>query len=55
MPARHRLTKSRVKAKIKVVEKRQVVMNKIIESYNEEQDTAIAVIQELIPLGGSRP
>lgn len=26
-------------------------MNKILESYSEEQDTTIAVIQELIPLG----
>ena len=51
MPARHRITKSRGKAKIKVSKKRQAVMNKIFESYSEEQDTAIAVIQELIPLG----
>jgi transposase-like protein len=51
MPARHRLTKSRGKAKIKVKEKRQAVMSKILESYSEQQDTTIAVIQELIPLG----
>lgn len=51
MPALHRLTKSRGKAKIKVSKKREAVMNKILESYSEEQDTMIAVIQELIPLG----
>ena len=48
---RHNLTKSRGKAKVKVSKKRQAVMNKILESYSEEQDTTIAVIQELIPLG----
>ena len=47
----HNLTKKRGKAKIKVSKKRQAVMNKILESYSEEQDTTIAVIQELIPLG----
>jgi hypothetical protein len=51
MPVRYRLTKSRGKAKIKISKKRQAVMNKILESYSEEQDTTIAVIQELIPLG----
>ncbi len=48
---RHTLTKTRGKAKIKVNEKRQAVMNKILKSYSEEQDVTIAVIQELIPLG----
>lgn len=48
---RYNVTKSRGKAKIKVSKKRQAVMNKILESYSEEQDTTIAVIQELIPLG----
>lgn len=47
----YNVTKSRGKAKIKVSKKRQGVMNKILESYSEEQDTTIAVIQELIPLG----
>ena len=47
----HNLAKSRGKAKIKVSKKRQAVMNKILKSYNEEQDTMISVIQELIPLG----
>ena len=47
----HNLTKKRGKAKIKVNKKRQAVMNKILESYSEEQNTTIAVIQELIPLG----
>jgi transposase-like protein len=51
MPARHRITKSRGKAKIKLSKKRLAVMNKILESYSEEQDTVIAMIQELIPLG----
>ncbi len=37
MPARERITKSRGKAKIKVSEKRLAVMNKILESYSEEQ------------------
>lgn len=48
---RYNVTKSRGKAKIKVSKKREAVMNKILESYSEEQDMTIAVIQELIPLG----
>jgi transposase-like protein len=48
---RYNVTKNRGKAKIKVNEKRQAVMDKILKSYSEEQDTTIAVIQELIPLG----
>ena len=48
---RYNVTKSRGKAKIKVSKKRQAVMSKILNSYSEEQDTTIAVIQELIPLG----
>lgn len=48
---RYNVTKSRGKAKVKISEKRRAVMNKILESYSEKQDTAIAVIQELIPLG----
>lgn len=50
MPKYH-VTKSRGKAKIKVKEKRQAAMSKILKSYSEEQDITIALIQELVPLG----
>ena len=48
---RYNVPKKRGKAKIKVEEKRRAVMNKILNSYSEELDVKIAVIQELIPLG----
>jgi len=45
------VTKRRGKAKIKVEEKRKAVMNKIADSYSEEINLKMAVIQELIPVG----
>jgi transposase-like protein len=51
MPAKKRLSKKRGKAKIKVAEKREQMMQKLYDSYSEDQDVIINVIQELIPLG----
>lgn len=45
------VTKKRGKSKIKISDKRNAVMNKLIESYSEDFDIKMAVIQELIPLG----
>ena len=45
------VTKRRGKAKIKIEEKREAVMKRISESYSEEFDVKMIVIQELIPLG----
>ena len=45
------VTKRRGKAKIKIEDKRKAVMDKIADSYSEEFDIQMAVIQELIPLG----
>ena len=45
------VTKRRGKAKIKIEDKRKAVMDKITDSYSEEFDVKMAVIQELIPLG----
>ena len=51
MPVTTRLSKKRGKAKVKVSKKRTELMNKLIDSYSEEQDVIVSVIQELIPLG----
>lgn len=48
---KYNVTKRRGKAKIKIEDKRRAVMDKIVNSYSEELDVKIAVIQELIPLG----
>lgn len=48
---RYNVTKRRGKAKIKIEEKRKAAMNKIMDSYSEEFDVKMSVIQELIPLG----
>lgn len=45
------VTKRRGKAKIKIADKRKAAMNKIIDSYSEDLDVKMMVIQELIPLG----
>ena len=45
------VTKRRGKAKIKIADKRKAAMNKIIDSYSEDLDIKMRVIQELIPLG----
>ena len=45
------VTRIRGKSKIKIAEKRKAAMNKIMDSYSEDLDVKMAVIQELIPLG----
>jgi putative transposase len=45
------VAKRRGKAKTKVEDKRQAVTKKIADSYSEEFDVKMALIQELIPLG----
>jgi hypothetical protein len=45
------VSKKRGKSKIKISDKRETAMNKIIDSYSEDLDIKMAVIQELIPLG----
>src|SRR5450631_4035791 len=51
MPIKFNVTKRRGKAKIKIDDKRKGVMNKIVDSYSEEFDVKMTLIQELIPLG----
>lgn len=51
MPATIKVSKKRGKAKIKISKKRAALMSTLIDSYSEEQDVIISVIQELIPLG----
>lgn len=43
--------KKRGRAKIKISDKRKAVMNKIMDSYSEDFDVKMSVIQTLIPLG----
>ena len=45
------VTKKRGKSKIKISEQRQAAMRKIVDSYSEDFDVKMTVIQELIPLG----
>ena len=45
------VAKKRGKSKIKISDKREAAMKKIIDSYSEDLDIKMAVIQELIPLG----
>lgn len=45
------VTKRRGKAKVKITEKRKVAMERIADSYSEEFNVKMTVIQELIPLG----
>ena len=47
----NRVAKTRGKAKRKLSEQRAVVQQRIMESYSEDLDVKMAVIQELIPLG----
>ena len=51
MPIGFKVTNKRGKAKIKIGKKREALMNKMVESYSEDFDMKMAVIQELIPLG----
>lgn len=54
MPAGLNLSKKRGKAKFKISKKRAELMNKLLDSYSEEQDVIATAIQELIPLGLQR-
>ena len=45
------LARKRGKAKIKISNKRKAVMNQIVDTYSEEFDIRLSVIQDLIPLG----
>lgn len=45
------VTKKRGKAKVKISAKREAAMKRIVDSYSEEFDVKMTVIQELIPLG----
>lgn len=45
------VTKKRGKAKIRIADKRKAAMNKIIDSFSEDLDIKMRVIQELIPIG----
>src|SRR3990167_6696630 len=48
---KYNVSKKRGKSKIKISEKREAAMRKIVDSYSEEFDVKMSVIQELIPLG----
>ena len=50
MPS-HNVTKKRGKSKIKISDKREAAMHKIMDSYSEDFDVKMSIIQELIPLG----
>ena len=45
------IAKKRGKAKVKISTKRETAMKKLMDSYSEDVDVKMAVIQELIPLG----
>ena len=45
------IAKKRGKAKIKISDKREAAMRRIVDSYSEDPDVKISVIQDLIPLG----
>ncbi len=45
------VTKKRGKAKVKIEDKRKAVMSKVMDTFSEEFDVKMSVIQELIPLG----
>ena len=45
------VSKKRGKAKVKISDKRQAAMQKIVDSYSEDFDVKMSVIQELIPMG----
>ena len=45
------IAKRRGKAKIKISSKREAAMQRIMDSYSEDLDVKISVIQDLIPLG----
>ena len=45
------VTKKRGKSKVKISNKRKAIMDRIVDSYSEDFDVKMSVIQELIPLG----
>ena len=45
------VTKRRGKAKVKIADKRKAAISKVMDSFSEEFDVKMSVIQELIPLG----
>ena len=45
------VTKKRGKAKVKISDKREAAMQKIVDTYSEDFDIRMSVIQELIPIG----
>ena len=45
------VARKRGKAKVKISEKRKAAMERIVDSYSEDFDVKMTVIQELIPLG----
>ena len=48
---KYNVTKKRGKSKIKISDKREAAMRKIADSYSEDFDIKMSIIQELIPLG----
>jgi transposase-like protein len=47
----YNVSKKRGKSKIKISDKREAVMRRMVDSYSEDFDVKMTVIQELIPLG----
>lgn len=47
----YNVAKKRGKSKIKISDKREAAMRRIVDSYSEDFDVKMSVIQELIPLG----
>lgn len=47
----YNLSKRRGKAKVKISEKRNNAMHRLVDSYSEDIDVKMSVIQELIPIG----
>src|SRR3989338_8358941 len=45
------VAKKRGKAKMKISEKRQAAMDRLVDAYSDEVDVRLSVIQDLIPLG----
>ena len=45
------VSKKRGKAKIKISDKREAAMQKLVDTYSEDFDIRMSVIQELIPIG----
>ena len=48
---RFNVARKRGKAKVKISDKREAAMKRIVDAYSEEPDIRLSVIQDLIPLG----